>query len=465
MLLVSTALVLLSSAVIAFYKTRDILHPLLFLAPLFLYSCVLEPWLVRSELDRFFANPDDLNLVLVLNLMSVSALMLGGLHRLTTRMPARLRANGQRSLNDGERATLRHIAAALALVGLLAYSVGIVNAGGFVSAFSQVKGGGYSSSGYIGESMNLGLVAAAMIALSQLHRRWTATSLAVLVLGLLPNLVQGTFGGRRGPLFLVLAAAMFSWVISRRRTPRLATVGTALAVILMAVVFVGSQRQRLHLGSDDLEIRWDDFATALTLGDIDQSNNFVYGAGLVIATQKSSHYTWGRELAVNLLVRPIPKQVWPDKYADVGATWVTSDHPGLGALTPNEWLFGVGWVPFQGSSAMCIFNLFADFSWGAVVVMYLIGRAFAELRYRRLAQQGVWDLLYLEALMLTIYLATQSFSAFYHRYLILAVPTLLMWELFVKRHPSSSKLSLNARYQRARAPRRFDRPDGLHTFV
>ena len=65
-------------------------------------------------------------------------------------------------LRERERAQLRQIAAALALVAIGAYAYGILNSGGFVAAFSQVKGGGQSGSGYIGEAMNLGLVAAAM---------------------------------------------------------------------------------------------------------------------------------------------------------------------------------------------------------------------------------------------------------------------------------------------------------------
>ena len=92
----------------------------------------------------------------------------------------------------------------LATVGLAAYAYGIVNVGGFVAAFSRVKGGGETGSGYIGEAANLGLVAAALVALSRYREGWTQGTLILLLMGLLPNLVQGTFGGRRGPLFLSL---------------------------------------------------------------------------------------------------------------------------------------------------------------------------------------------------------------------------------------------------------------------
>ena len=74
--------------------------------------------------------------------------------------------------------------------------------------------------------------------------------------------------------------------------------------------------------------------------------------------------------------------------------------------------------------------------------MYLVGRGFAFLHSRRLSRGGVWDLLYFEALILSIYLATQSFSAFYHRYLILAVPTIVAWKVFMHRRSRLRRVPL-----------------------
>jgi hypothetical protein len=62
-----TALVLVVGMIAAYGKNRDILHPLVFLGPLFLYAAVIDPWFVRGALGRFFANPDDVAVVLALN--------------------------------------------------------------------------------------------------------------------------------------------------------------------------------------------------------------------------------------------------------------------------------------------------------------------------------------------------------------------------------------------------------------
>jgi len=431
-LIILTAIVLIAGMLKAYYSDGDVLHPMLFFGPLFLFATVLDPWLVRDALSRFFKYEEDVNLVLVLNLLGVTALVMGTLREVRPRSaPRHQRAP---SLDERERVQLRRVAWALAIVAVTTYAFGIWNTGGFVSAFSQVKGGGRSGSGYVAEAMNLGLVGAAMAALSQHRRRWTAPTIVLSFLGLLPNLIQGTFGGRRGPLFLALATFVLSWVFTRPRQPRLWVLGCSLAGVLVSVVFIGSQRSHLYLGSQDAEVKWDRFLGSFQPDESGaEGSNFIYGAGFVVATNHAGQFTWGREIAVNLLVRPIPRQIWPTKYEDVGATWITNAYPGLGHITISDWLDAVGWVPLAGSSAISITDLFGEFGWGAIVAMYLIGRGFAWLRFHRRTRGGLWELLYIEALILTIYLATQSFSAFYHRYLILSVPTIITWKMLMHR--------------------------------
>jgi len=446
LLLGVTALVLVVGIVFAYRESRDVLQPMMFLGPLFLFSTAVEPWMVREELARFFPRTEDVNIVLGLYLVCVVALVGGALHY-ELRNASRHIQGRRRPLGERENRILLRVAAVLASWALVSYFYGIANVGGFEAAFSQAKGGGRSASGYISEAMNLSLVAAVMTALSRYRRGWTPRTLTLLLLGLMPNLLQGTFGGRRGPLFLALAAALLSWFIARRRAPKFWMVWPPLAVAGLAVVFIGSQRQSLHLGSNE-GVTWEEFTGALTQSNVDEGNNFVYGAAFVLATRQAGEFTWGRELAVNVLVRPVPRQLWPTKYEDAGATWITSNYPGLGHITRADWLASVGWLPLQGSSALSISDLYGEFSWGTVLVFYLIGRGFAELNRRRRMRGGMWELLYLEALILSIYLATQSFSAFYHRYLILAVPTAIAWRVFVDRRSQPARRPRMRTYRR-----------------
>ena len=149
-------------------------------------------------------------------------------HRSHTRLAGE---QGRVPIRHRDRVNLQRIAILLATVGLAAYAYGILNVGGFVAAFSRVKGGGETGSGYINEAMNLGLVTAALVALSRYRRRWTQGTLTLLFLGLLPNLVQGTFGGRRGPLFLSLMGLVLAWLITRPRRPRLLAAVPALSLV------------------------------------------------------------------------------------------------------------------------------------------------------------------------------------------------------------------------------------------
>ena len=448
------ALVLVVCMSTAYRKTRDVLHPALFLGALFLYGVVWDPWLVSDDLAVFFPEPDRVNRVLVLYLLSVAALTIGILPDET--FLRRIARRRREPAFDRVRPQLSAFAAVLALVSLACYGYGIVNVGGFTAAFSQAKGGGYAASGYISEAMNLGLVGAAMIAVAHWRRGVTAQAMVLLVFCLLPNLVQGTFGGRRGPLFLALVTGALALLVAKRKRPQLWMLATCLLVACLSVTFVWSQRQHLYLGSANAQVRWQDFIVTLTQDNAVEGNNFVYGAGYVLTSEHAQKFTWGKALAVDLLVRPVPKQLWPTKYEDVGAVWITPEYPGLGPFSPDDWLNAVGWVPLAGSAALSIADVFGEFSWGAVIVFYLIGRGFAWLYSMGRTRGGVWTLLSLEALIPSIYLATQSFSAFYYRYLILAVATVIVWRLVVG---AASMTERMAKLPLATAFRVVPRPD------
>lgn len=431
LLLLLTAAILLVGTFAAYVRSGDLMHPLVFLGPLFFLATVIDPWLVRDQVYQLIPNAEDVEFVLRLNLACVLALVTGAF-RYSGRS-GRVRDLGSFRLADEERKRLRQVSLILAIGAAVVYAYGIVSAGGFIAAFAQAKGGGQYSSGYLGEARNLGLVSAVMAAVAQYRRGWTPQTVVLMLLGVLPSLIQGTVGGRRGPLFVSLTALGLGWLIVRRHKPRVWAAAGVLGTVLLAVLFVWSQRQHLYMGSESSEVRWDQFVEIVTQEGAGPGNNFIYGSAFIVATEHTGRFTRGRELLVNVFIRPIPRQIWPTKYEDVGATWVTNDFPGLGHLEVVDWLAGVGWVPLAGSSAASISDLFGEFGLGVVPVMYVIGLGFAYLRLRSKLSGGVWELLYLEAMALSIYLATQSFSAFYHRYLILAVPTVIVWSFVAAR--------------------------------
>lgn len=411
----------------AWHRHRDPLHPAIFLGPLLGYSYVAEPLLLSDVVAEWFHSTNDVLMVLALNCFCIIALAAGmSFRRRSSRQPLVAK-------HSFHTAILLQIAFILSAAGALGFAWGIVNVGGFAEAYSRHKGGGRYSSGYVGEAINLGLIAAMLVGVARWRKGLMPHHVALVFLGILPNLIQGTFGGRRGPLFLSLGAGLLVSIVSARKRPRVSTMMAGVAIICCIVLVMWSQRQTLHLGSESFSFDWDRLWKFAKAEDVDQGNNFIYGTGLVTTTSHVGEYSYGKKFLVNVLIRPIPGFLWPNKYRDVGADWITTTNPGFAGFRSREWVAAVGWVPLSGSSAGSISDVFGEFGWFTIALFFALGRGFAVVYDRHIKYGGLWTALMLESTVLSIYLATQSFSAFYHRFLLLAVPTVLAWHLFVKR--------------------------------
>jgi hypothetical protein len=110
----------------------------------------------------------------------------------------------------------------------------------------------------------------------------------------------------------------------------------------------------------------------------------------------------------------------------------------VGGIPDAEWVAAVGWIPLRGSAAGFITDLFLEFSWGALLFCYLLGRFYGALWRKAATLGGVWTLLFIEAAALSVYIPTQSVSAVFHRFLFMTIPTLLLWKLMAP-HDSGSK--------------------------
>ncbi len=67
-------------------------------------------------------------------------------------------------------------------------------------------------------------------------------------------------------------------------------------------------------------------------------------------------------------------------------------------------------------------------------------------------KSGIWTVLFLEAMILSVYIPTQSLSALMHRYTFMAVLTLLLWMVTVGRMGAGQtqpNLSLQSEVRRA----------------
>ncbi len=76
---------------------------------------------------------------------------------------------------------------------------------------------------------------------------------------------------------------------------------------------------------------------------------------------------------------------------------------------------------------------YLEFSWGVVVLFYVTGRLFSYAWRRRVERGGLWEVIYLVMVMLGIYLATQSYTAWAHRLMYIGIPTVLVWRYWIMR--------------------------------
>jgi hypothetical protein len=418
----------------AYQRSGDSLHPAIVLAPLFLLGLVMEPAqrLLHPEIVQFFPDYQGISFALMVQYLGMAALFAGMLS-----IVSRIGTDRQRSmildmsLDPRKRAKVRIVAWSLAAFSLAGYWYGIYLQGGFVQSYSMSKGGIANMSGYFGEAQNLGVAALVFYAVSVQGARLTVTHVLIGLLMISPVLLHGTFGGRRGPLFIAGASMFVAYFIAVGRVPKFRYIAAMSSILLVGVVFIGSQRQFLYFGSGqgmDLETFW----TAILGKQIESGDNFVVSSGAVNAIYEIDEYHWGRRFLTMFGVRPIPRALWPSKYDDISLALYGRSFADL-QNAHYQWLTVLGWRPTNGYAINAIVDLFWEFSWGYVLALWFFGRGISMVWYRFRTIGGFWFVGYFLIAALAIYLPTQSFSAFAHRFLYLSVMSFIFWRFTVGR--------------------------------
>lgn len=435
----ATGVLILVFTIRAYISTRDALHPSVLMTPLFLYMYSIWPLILNrnGELYQYFS-PAQLQGIALLYFLSIGALYVGLLPRRHELAGVSGLSLDVFSLQVTER-TRRQIARLSVFLGILAvsaYLYQISNVGGFEAAYGRAKGGGWAASGYIGESVLFSFPAVLLYAISRRPERIGLADVVTALILMMPHLLQGTLGGRRGPIFLALATLFVAWFIANRRTPRMATAVIGIGICGLAVIFVWSQRQDVYLGSENsiqLERMWEKI---LPEEEVSPGNTYVVGAATVVMADRLDFHYWGYRYFVTFLVRPIPKQIWPTKYEDMGADWLFRYGDEQRA---QRYYNTVGFVPYAGSAYGYVADSFLEFSWGIVIFSFILGRGFSAAWRRHNTQGQFWSAIYIVMVVLSIYLATQSFTAWAHRALFIGGLTYLFWRYFVSEDDRGSK--------------------------
>lgn len=420
----------------AYMVTRDALHPAVFISPLFAYFYGIWPLILNAggQLEVLIDAGDLARSALVF-MLAIIALFAGMLWR--------ARLNAQALAADGggygffvpreKSDRLLMLAIFLGAAAIAAYIIQLDNVGGFMRAYSRAKGGGRTDSGYIGEAILLSFPSILFLALAvrATGGRIRPIHVVIAVAVAMPHLLQGTFGGRRGPLFIILSTLLLAWFLARGRRPSFVAIVVSVVFLGMSMIVVKSQRHYIYIGSEgSFELSRILDADGLAIGQAGSGNSYFTAVAQVVAADFYGDYYWGYRYFLTLLIRPIPRQLWPDKYADTGATWIEQNRndkeTGRFLNVANESL------P-RGVSGGAIADGYQEFSWGVVVMFFLLGRLFASVYWKHRRGGGFWTVMLMLMLALSAYLSSQSFSAWFHRLMFMSVFTFVAWRLFVGR--------------------------------
>lgn len=395
---------------------------------MFAYMYVLRPLLMlRADNIGDYLTPEQVNRGLLVNCFCVSGFCLGGI--LSCRKLDKKRM--ALTMSQKSRDKVHSLGVLLGTIGCVGYLLGLLVSGGFSNVYSQAKGHIISSTGYIGELPLLCYPAIMLVMLARRGRTIRRTDWAFAICFAMPQLLHGILGARRGPTFLIVATLFLSWFIASGRRPKVMPLLLSLVLAGSLIFFLISHRDQIYLGSSfdvDVDKVWNTaFPTSASTAD-----DVIFGIGLTNVSEATNRHYWGSRILVVLLARPIPRQIWPTKYEDTGFGWMVQPN-NLHGYWFHEWRTHLGWRPPSGASGGFASDMFVEFWWGAPLGAFLLGAAYSFLWSRAVMKSGIWTVLFLEAMILSVYIPTQSISALLHRYTFMAVLTLLLWMVTVGR--------------------------------
>lgn len=418
LLLLAAAVIAVAGMLIALDGSRDVFHPLFFIGPMFLFLYAWMPWQLFSSggLAQFF-DIDQLVSVQSLNVLGILAFTLAclaaGLRRSRQAPPVRrhaLTAMGARRLLTG--------GVFAGGIGFLCWSVTIINVGGFTKAFSASYSGGWDDSGYIRDGSLL-LLVGVLLSVTALAKGAARVPCLLTAIGYgTPWLLQAVLMARRGPTFAIVLIVLLAWYMTRGRRPPVAGLALLGVALGWLVLFLVTNRGSIYLGSD--------FDVKADVRDIiekpDTGNEYIYGTGTVISTERRNHYFWMRRYLAQVLVRPIPSAIWPTKYADFGVPELLRN-----AGTGEGFADALGWTGAIGSAPGIVADLWVELWWFALAAMAALGWMYGAVWRRAVSRGNGWTSQYIILAALSIYLVMQTMEAVIFRTLLLSVPCWLTW--------------------------------------
>ncbi len=403
--------------VIAYDGSRDVFHPLVYIGPMLLFLYGWMPWklLQADGLSRFF-DPEQLSFVQTLNILGVLAFVVACLS-----VGIRLKGTRPERAELSPRVCSRLLvgSAVVGSIGLGCWMTTIINVGGFTAAFSSSYSGGWDDSGYVRDGSLLLLVGILLAITSLSAGGPRVKGIALALLFGLPWLSSALLMGRRGPTFALVVVCLMSWYVNRKKRPPLLAVFAGGLLLGWFVLFLVTNRSSIYIGSD-FAMKTD---VSNMVGKPDTGNEYIYGTGTVLSSERRDHYFWMRRYLAQIMVRPIPSAIWPTKYEDFGVPELLYN-----AGTGEGFGDTLGWVGAVGSAPGIIADFWVEAWWFAVLLMALVGLAYGFVWKRAVLRGGPWSSQYVILSALSIYLVMQTGEAIIFRTLLLSIPSWLSWK-------------------------------------
>jgi hypothetical protein len=399
-LIIATAVTCFLFAARAWFATRDIYHPMVLFTPALLFLYVAQPaLLMASASNEAFFTQQQLFEIQGMYLLGVIALAFGASQNESSTIgPKHLPPNAFQF--DSRR--LRKVGITIGSIGLGIWFYTIISVGGFQAAFSQSYGGGWNDSGYI-RDIALFLPFCALLIMLYLCGLTSASFgnvLLAIIFGL-PLLAQGLLGARRGPTFMLAAVCLCAYDLGRGRRPRLSKglVGGAFVAALLILLY--TNRGNIYIGSS----QYIDTGKISSFFDIGSGSEYVVGGANILHVWDTGRIAWGSNWLAEVVVRPIPHEMWPTKWTD-WASWTGQGVIGADFQTSSA--DTINWTPPSGSAAGIVGETYQEWGWLYLPILWGVGRFYAMAWDRARSRQGNWQIYYAVFVAVSIYLILQG---------------------------------------------------------
>ncbi len=335
--LLLTAVVILVALLVSYRRTGDPLSPLVTFAPMLFYVYAYHPFVIQfgeipittvmnserslfvaaatsaaNPLSSFFPRQGDVEYILLVNLISVSAFCLGAsYYRRSVGSEQRFRILEQ-AASPRVRQRFLQLSFVLGTLAFVAFWWLVSRSGGPLRMLSHPKPFLTSTSGYIGEMPMLTYPALLLLAATWQGQRLTLPRLLTLLYVASPQISWAIIGKRRGTIFLIAAMLAACWFLIKNKKPNWKVIIGGVGMLGLLLLFVVTHRQASP--QEDLGLQ----ATLTGNHPLTTGDEFVAAGATILASEKYGHHFWGARACSMFVIRPIPSVFWPTKWQDMG---------------------------------------------------------------------------------------------------------------------------------------------------